>query len=675
MKVGAFAGTGQTTTLEMLAADILSREPNAKILYLSFNKTMADQAAGRLPKQVKCRTINAFALGQIPGKYKKKDNITANLSTYGIKEFFRMTDADQYKAVMINRTLNRWWKSTEPALEISHVKDFKGALSIDQKKEVLEQAKSLWEAMLRTDFPLNHAAYLKLYQISKPVIPYDYILLDEAQDTSLVAEDIVLSQVANNKKVVLVGDQYQGIYGWNGAVDVLQRFPAKTLHLTDSWRFGPKIAEVCNKTLNAYFGEKQKVTGRGSGVQGKVDRMQPHTLVTRTNARLFAEACDYADEGKQLYSPGISANGELPIFKTLRDFYSLWKRDFGNIRNEEIKCFSSFEEAVKLSKDDEEFDPEYAACLQLVKKYEADIPIKMEQISAAMVAVESDADVVLTTAHKAKGLEWDYVVMADDFKSLFKTQTEDDKAKDVPLEFKQLGLGEEDINPEEIHLMYMAATRGRLCTELHAEYEQFLKMDTSSILKHTPKQQAKTKPYHETQIDTAPNYQVRFPSVAELQGKLQTDEPKLFVERWVHPANPAYEFRRAVFLTPNQQEAVVHQTLAGIEPSLTCIKQPVLSLGMSAMRGDYSSFLDLNDPLKTKHLRISKVLEVTHPNPAKLQALFTNFSKLKVQHPWITQNLGLLSLSERIAEYTATLPKRNYDDEGKEVKEAGVDMP
>jgi superfamily I DNA/RNA helicase len=44
LKINAFAGTGKTTTLEYLAA-----HSRAQGIYLAFNKSIADNAAGRFP--------------------------------------------------------------------------------------------------------------------------------------------------------------------------------------------------------------------------------------------------------------------------------------------------------------------------------------------------------------------------------------------------------------------------------------------------------------------------------------------------------------------------------------------------------------------------------------------------------------------------------------------------
>ena len=62
------------------------------------------------------------------------------------------------------------------------------------------------------------------------------------------------------------------------------------------------------------------------------------------------------------------------------------------------------------------------------------------------------AERVLSTAHKAKGLEWDRVRLADDFPGLEELGAADREG--APL----LAAGERD---QELHLLYVAATRAR----------------------------------------------------------------------------------------------------------------------------------------------------------------------------------------------------------------------
>jgi len=55
--INARAGTGKTTTLQMIA----SAHPDQKILYLVFNRKAKEEAEAKFPKNVEMRTVYSLA--------------------------------------------------------------------------------------------------------------------------------------------------------------------------------------------------------------------------------------------------------------------------------------------------------------------------------------------------------------------------------------------------------------------------------------------------------------------------------------------------------------------------------------------------------------------------------------------------------------------------------------
>ena len=68
----------------------------------------------------------------------------------------------------------------------------------------------------------------------------------------------------------------------------------------------------------------------------------------------------------------------------------------------------------------------------------------------------SDFDILLITAHKSKGMEWDNVIVGDDF------------PVDTILKLPH----EKGYNQQEINLFYVACTRAKLNIQLPTEFEQ-----------------------------------------------------------------------------------------------------------------------------------------------------------------------------------------------------------
>jgi len=75
--------------------------------------------------------------------------------------------------------------------------------------------------------PVSHAVYLKLCSLSPPVLPVDVVMIDEAQDLNPCMLEIVEKQIQSGKQIILVGDTYQHIHDFTGAVDAMQYIARK----------------------------------------------------------------------------------------------------------------------------------------------------------------------------------------------------------------------------------------------------------------------------------------------------------------------------------------------------------------------------------------------------------------------------------------------------------------
>lgn len=60
-------------------------------------------------------------------------------------------------------------------------------------------------------------------------------------------------------------------------------------------------------------------------------------------------------------------------------------------------------------------DPEMLRSIQIIEQYAKDLPALFAKLRLNAVADELEASVTLSTAHRAKGLEWDAVQLAEDF--------------------------------------------------------------------------------------------------------------------------------------------------------------------------------------------------------------------------------------------------------------------
>jgi hypothetical protein len=252
----AGAGAGKTSTLVLMGAATRQRG-----LYMAYNKAAAEDARRRFGPNVVCRTSHALAYQAVGVRYadrlarspRRPGRETARL--LGVSDVFddgasQITQAHQAKLVM--EMVARYCRTADLELSARHMPRVNGLEPRTQdqlSRYLLPYAHRAWADICSLDGVLkfDHEHYMKMWGLTRPVLPFDFILLDEAQDTNPVVEEVFLAQSAQR---VCVGDPAQQIYAWRNARDVMTGFPAEHLYLTESFRFGPPIAEEANRWLS-----------------------------------------------------------------------------------------------------------------------------------------------------------------------------------------------------------------------------------------------------------------------------------------------------------------------------------------------------------------------------------------------------------------------------------------
>jgi hypothetical protein len=101
------------------------------------------------------------------------------------------------------QTVVRYCHSDSETIEQVHVPPLRG-LELGRLPElaqiVLPFARKAWADLLDSAGGIvrfTHDHYLKMWALTEPVIPGDFLMLDEAQDTNPVVEKVVLAQRAH----------------------------------------------------------------------------------------------------------------------------------------------------------------------------------------------------------------------------------------------------------------------------------------------------------------------------------------------------------------------------------------------------------------------------------------------------------------------------------------------
>jgi DNA helicase-2/ATP-dependent DNA helicase PcrA len=123
----------------------------------------------------------------------------------------------------------------------------------------------LWLRLLQ-----DHAGLREHYQRR-----FQFILVDEYQDTNKLQSDLIDLLAARHKNVMVVGDDAQSIYGWRGAnflniIKFPDRYPgAKVYKIETNYRSTPEILQVANAVIaaNVHQFAKELAPARKSGVK------------------------------------------------------------------------------------------------------------------------------------------------------------------------------------------------------------------------------------------------------------------------------------------------------------------------------------------------------------------------------------------------------------------------
>ena len=261
LRINAYAGTGKTSTLQMLAHSTRRRGQ-----YIAFNRAIVADAKTKFPASVDCATTHGLAFKATPQAFKQNiDKMTGRISAQKLAEILELRkiwriDKDhtlqpRSQAFLILETIKRFAQSGDETISELHVPRHGSLVSASQESLAAvnafakRAAEHVWARMSNPDdqLPLGHDGYLKRWALSHPQLACEYILLDEAQDTNPVVLDVLRRQSA---QLVYVGDRYQQIYEWRGAVNAMEAIDThSSVQLTQSFRFGPEIAAEASRLL------------------------------------------------------------------------------------------------------------------------------------------------------------------------------------------------------------------------------------------------------------------------------------------------------------------------------------------------------------------------------------------------------------------------------------------
>jgi F-box protein 18 (helicase) len=465
--INATAGSGKTTTL-CAWASLYSTKSTIALTYNGSSKADMIRKRDSLGiTNLAVESIHSLAQKGVFRPNNRPKTFELSLTSSKVVELLKLQDlpGKENSCYLLgkwtSRVLSFFLNSTvasfddlvpEYFIEESFDPDFVNNFDI-----IVKGSSTIYELMKSQKIPMLHDVYLKMFWQLGHNIPHDAVLFDEGQDASPIMLDIFLRQEGLTK--IIVGDEHQQIYSWRYARNALDSTGLDKMFLTSCFRFSSRISKLANEVLEW----KRKLgipfstpplTGCRENYPNPFPECYSSGIIARTNTGLLSTAIRLlADDHPCMKS--ISFEGNFESYKFAENGESIYdvlnvfdgKREF--IKSPMLKNMRSFSELKNycLLANDSSLSMQ----VSLVEKYKKDIIRYMKELTEKNKKQNNQPpDLMFSTAHKSKGMEYEEVSLADDFMLFNELQD-----KLTRREISQARAC------EEINLLYVSITRSK----------------------------------------------------------------------------------------------------------------------------------------------------------------------------------------------------------------------
>jgi superfamily I DNA/RNA helicase len=265
----------------------------------------------------------------------------------------------------------------------------------------------------------------------KPKQEFDWVVIDESQDTSDLRREIARLHLAPSGRFIAVGDSRQAIYGFAGAdhdsMDKIQKvMEAVSLPLSTCYRCAKNIVAHAQKWNPAI----QSFDGQQDGIVRELDWSSFASDFSAWNfskddAILCRKNAPLASVAFQLLRKGIPCRIEgRDVADSIKALANRWKVTDLSKLLERLENYLQ-KELAKLQKRDQMHKSEQVEdkvetlkalierCLDSGLRTKADLFSTIDRMFGETPAGQVPNCLVLSSVHRSKGLEWNRVFLLD----------------------------------------------------------------------------------------------------------------------------------------------------------------------------------------------------------------------------------------------------------------------
>lgn len=422
----AVAGAGKTTTL-VEALKIMS----GTIFFGAYNKKIAEEiktkAAGI--SNVAISTFHAAGLGiwtKAVGNVKIDGNKCRDL----YRRIFGAQEHKMYEGAVTNLVSYAKQAAFGVEVDIANVNAWGNLIDHfnvechDNENFVIEAAQTLIHSSIKENTKIvdfDDMIFAPLYHNTK-CTQYDWILIDEAQDTNVSRRLLALKMMKSTSRLVAVGDVNQAIYGFTGADaeamnNIKLAVNAIDMPLTVSYRCPKNVVKEAQKYVNHIQAHESAIDGSITYLNTDIIKTAKvgDAILCRFNAPLFSLVFSFIAEGIPAKIEGREIGTQI---KTLvrkyksKNFATLIERIDAYRDREVTKLRENEKEMLAVALEDK------VACIKViidrVQRIDPNTANPVERVCQEIDTIFDDninggKYVILSTIHKAKGREWENV--------------------------------------------------------------------------------------------------------------------------------------------------------------------------------------------------------------------------------------------------------------------------
>ena len=267
-----------------------------------------------------------------------------------------------------------------------------------------------------------------IYDLHLQECEYDFIMVDECQDLNVAERNLVLRCLKEGGRLIAVGDSNQCIYGFSGSdpdsFRAIQSIPnTVSMPLSISYRCPESVVKFAQNLVPSIEAKQGAEEGVILDCVSIDDVHDGDMVLCRNNAPLLQVYCKLLEQGKRAYIRGsdVGKNLQNIVIGTHKDYlYTNLKRDgvFIRLYEDLFNSRKAIMERYGISQEDAMKHETIQAKLDMIRALEvlgADLTTTEEltkKIEDIFPKNDKGEGIMLSTVHKAKGLEADNVFIA-----------------------------------------------------------------------------------------------------------------------------------------------------------------------------------------------------------------------------------------------------------------------